>query len=356
MAPLGIAFLDITHPHVWTRADILRERDDVRLVGVYEAKNQKGAQDFAARYGCRIDSAEHLLADPAVQAVIVESYTNEMADWTIRALQAGKAVLLEKPASNNVANLQRIADAAGELGGLVQVGYMCRQSPIVDEIKTMLERGMLGRLTTARFHVAVPAPDALTEWFKLPWDIGGVLLEDGCHMLDIVHYLFGKPRRVTGFCPKYPDLSAEVPYEDSCVAALEWDTHCASFDLVGWEANDWLETWEIDLYGTEGTVMAGISPACYRLYLKQARDGYKRGWNEYRETNWNTPWIEEHVEYVWHAVKHRSFFRRELDRFLEAVRAGERRSINPPEDALAVIQVVDAIYRSAREGRAVEVP
>ena len=112
-----------------------------------------------------------------------------------------------------------------ETGGYLTVGYMVRQSPVQDRLKALLADGTLGRVTAARFHVSVPAPDAVTPWFNLENDIGGVLFEDGCHMLDLIIDLFGRPRSVTALVPKYDDLTRRHGhrYEDAAACILEWD-------------------------------------------------------------------------------------------------------------------------------------
>src|SRR5690606_28373488 len=120
---------------------------------------------------------------------------------------------------------------------------------------------------TARFHVAVPAPDATTEWFCQEEDIGGVLYEDGCHMMDLVIHLLGMPKRVSGFVPKFDDLSRHGhPWEDAAVATLEFDDVVATFDLTGWEANDWFDTWELAFFGDEGTAIAQIIPPELKVF------------------------------------------------------------------------------------------
>jgi predicted dehydrogenase len=141
MKTIGISFLDITHPHVWTRADIFRDIEGVTLRSVWEPKDDKGAKTFADRYGVSIaDSAEAVLRDRKVDAVVVESFTQNMADLTIKALEAGKAVLLEKPAANNPVNMKRIVEASRKSTALLQVGYMMRQASMVDFARSVLDR------------------------------------------------------------------------------------------------------------------------------------------------------------------------------------------------------------------------
>ncbi len=357
MKKVGISFLDITHPHVWTRADILREMDGVSLKSVWEPADTAGAKTFAERYGVAVaDSAEKVLRDRTVDAVIVESFTHRMADLTVQALQAGKAVLLEKPASNNRENMKRIVEAHRRGKALLQIGYMMRQGSMVDFARQVLSSRILGRVTAARFHVSVPAPDAVTPWFNLRDDIGGVLFEDGCHMIDIVLHLMGRPRRVSAFAPKFEDLAKKHGhmYEDAAMVNMDWGTCVGTLSMIGWEANEWIETWEMDFYGTDGTLQVGLLPAFARLFLKKDRGGYRKGWTEHRETQFNVSWLDTKAKHVWHAVQNRTFFAREAEQFVAAVRGKKKTAGVTPADALEVIEVVQAAYQSSRTGAFVD--
>jgi predicted dehydrogenase len=354
---VGISFLDITHPHVWTRADILKDMDGVTLHSVWEPDDAAGAKTFAERYGVSVaDSADAVLRDKKVDAVVVEPFTHHMADVTVKAIQAGKAVLLEKPAANNPESMARILGAYRKGKSLLQVGYMMRQGSMVDFAREVLAKKLLGRVTVARFHVSVPAPDAVTPWFNLENDIGGVLFEDGCHMVDIVLSLMGKPRRISAFVPKYEDLTRKHKhmYEDAAVLNMDWGSCVGTLSLVGWEANEWIETWEMDFYGTEGTLQVGLLPASYKLFLREGRGGFKKGWNEHRETQFNVSWLDTQAKHVWHAVQNRTFFAREAEQFVAAVRARKKSAGVTPQDALDVMQVIQAAYQSSRSGRFVD--
>jgi predicted dehydrogenase len=353
MKTVGIAFLDITHPHVWTRADIFREMEGVELRSVWEPTDSAGAKTFSERYSIPVAaSAESILKDKSVDAVVVESFTQNMAGLTIQALEAGKAVLLEKPAANNVENLRRIVQAHAAGKSLLQVGYMMRQGSMVDFARDVLSRKVLGRVTAARFHVSVPAPDAVTPWFNLENDIGGVLFEDGCHMVDIVLSLMGRPRRVSAMVPKYEDLAKQHKhmYEDAAVVNLDWGDCVGTLSLVGWEANEWIETWEMDFYGTDGTLQVGLLPAYSRMFLREPRGGFPKGWTEHRETQFNVSWLDTKAKHVWHAVQNRAFFSREAEQFVEGVRGGKKTAGVTPSDALGTIELIQAAYQSSRSG------
>jgi predicted dehydrogenase len=110
----------------------------------------------------------------------------------------------------------------------------------------------------------------------------------------------------------------------------------------------------MDFYGTEGTLQVGLLPAWSRLYLKEARGGFKAGWNIHQETQFNVSWLDKSAKHVWHAVQNRAFFAREAEQFVAAVRAKRRIAGVTPSDAMGVIDVVKAAYESSRTGKFVE--
>lgn len=353
--PVGVGFLAVTHPHVYTRADLLSRMDGVRLVAVWDDEDDANATTFASRYGVeRLYDVDALLARTDIHAVIVESWTQNMPDLAIKALEAGKKVLLEKPGANNPVAMRRVVDAVERTGGYLTIGYMVRQTSAQQRLKDIVNGGSLGRVTTARFHVSVPAPDAVTPWFNLETDIGGVLFEDGCHMLDLIIDLFGRPHSVTAHVPKYDDLTAihGHRYEDAAACTLAWPDKVATLTVVGWEANEWLETWEMAVFGDKGTALAGPLPERVHVFRQQADGANLAGWTRHDSTQFNVSWLDHEAEHVWHAVAHRAFYRAELVRFINDVRTGGRPQI-PASHGLDVIETAQALYTAAREGRQV---
>ncbi|MCF8525968.1 MAG: Gfo/Idh/MocA family oxidoreductase [Candidatus Nanopelagicales bacterium] len=353
--PIGIGFLAVTHPHVYTRADLLSDMDDVRLVAVWDDEDDANAATFAERYSVeRMDDVDELLARSDIDAVIVESWTQNMAGLAAKALRAGKKVLLEKPGGNTPAALRELAGVVDETDGYVTVGYMVRQTPVQVRLKALLADGTLGRVIAARFHVSVPAPDAITPWFNLETDIGGVLFEDGCHMIDLIIDLFGRPTSVTAHVAKYDDLTEQHGhrYEDAAACTLAWPDKVATLTLVGWEANEWLETWQLALYGERGTVEAGPLPERFAVFVREAAGGYAAGWNRHEATQFNVSWLDHEAKHVWHAVQHRAFYRAELQRFIADIRSGNPAEI-PVSHALDIVETIQALYTSSAQGRTV---
>jgi predicted dehydrogenase len=350
--PFGIACLGITHPHVSVRLDVARRIDGIRLVGVSDPDpaNQERLRALSSFVEAPVLTRNEVLASADVHGVIVEPWTYEMVDYAIACLEADKSVLVEKPGGSNPADLERLVRASAKAKGAVQVGYNFRFSPMIDFAKRLVDEGVLGKIVQSRAHAAGPAGDATHRWFNLPNDLGGCFWEDGCHVMDLILHLFGMPRRVTAQISKFGTVSGADSLEDAAVAALEYDQMLLSFDFTAWEANGWLETWELSLFGTEGTLHVQMLPERYALYLKRDRAEFKKGWTRWNETTFAVPWSGEPTPWeAWHIVANKSFFFRELAAFRDAA-TGTRASVIPPSHARNVATVMAACYESSREG------
>src|SRR4051794_11078350 len=135
-ATLGVACLGVTHPHTSGRVRAVQRRTDFRMMGA--ADESSLLQPFCEALGLAARSKEDILHDPDVHVVYVHSKSYAMADLSIEALEAGKAVLCEKPAGRNAADVRRIAEAVERTGGALQVGYCWRFSPAVDAMQEAL--------------------------------------------------------------------------------------------------------------------------------------------------------------------------------------------------------------------------
>ena len=354
----GIACMGITHPHVSVRLDVARRLEGIALVGVSDPDpvNADRLKALSEHLGVPVLKPEQVLADKDIHGVIVEPWTYEMVDMSVKCLEGGKHVLVEKPGGTNPLDLERLVAAAIKHKRTVQVGYNFRFSPMVDFAADIIARGLLGKLVQAQVHAAGPAGDSEHRWFNVPNDLGGCFWEDGCHIMDLIIHLFGKPKRVTAHVSKFPTVSGPKSLEDAVVAALEWDSMLMAFDFTSWEANDWLETWQFNLYGTDGTLRFQMLPERYEIYLKRASHGFRQGWTRWSETTFAVPWAGQPTPWEkWHVVANKSFFVREIAAFKDAAEHGTE-SVIPPSHARKIALAIEACYASAAHGgRTVEV-
>lgn len=364
---IGVVFVGCTHPHIFPRYELLRQRDDVELVGLYEP-DEHLAQALSQRFGIpAVASAEEALDLPGVRMVVIEGWDTANPDYAMAALRRNLAVLLEKPGAPNLEAMHRLVQAASESHGIFQIAYMLRQSPVVPFLKKILQDDILGPITLARFHAASPVGCAAEIWQSVPGDLGGVIYTDGCHMVDTIYQLFGLPRSVKGMLLKLEkgptvvanyfkpntlsDLGGreEMPlgnlmFEDGGAAIFDYEDKLVTFDVTGWEAHPWVEAWKIEIYGTDGTVHAGLQPPWYKLYLQNPKPGWRLGWHT---------WEGFGVEGAGNSLVVDEGYTLEMEGFLRRIHAGDTNNQPWLAEADGVIAMLDAVFRSNKQNQAV---
>ncbi|MFT7834735.1 Gfo/Idh/MocA family oxidoreductase [Saccharothrix sp. BKS2] len=154
------------------------------------------AGEVARRFGARVhDGYEALLLDPEVDAVYVALPNSEHVPWVLRALDAGKHVLVEKPMALSEEDCLRVVRAAGEL--VVMEAYMYRFHPQQRRVAELLAEGRaIGGLRVVRAAFAYPTPVEGNIRFD-PALGGGATWDVGCYAFDVPLWAFGEePRRV----------------------------------------------------------------------------------------------------------------------------------------------------------------
>ncbi len=174
-----------------------READGVEVVAVGSRDRARG-EAFAAEHGIeRVHgSYEDLLADPEVDAVYIPLPNSLHVPWSVRALEAGKHVLVEKPLSRRAADAEAAFDAADRAGRLLMEGFMWRYHPQTDAlVRTAAELGPL-RVVRAAFGFTLP-DDPSNVRLQRELD-GGALMDVGCYCVSALRLLCGEPERVSG--------------------------------------------------------------------------------------------------------------------------------------------------------------
>lgn len=143
-------------------------------------------------------SYEALLADPDVHIIYNPLPNHLHAEWTIKALEAGKHVLCEKPFALTLAEVDAMYAAAQKAGRALAEAFMYRHHPKTLKTKELVESGALGevRFMRASFSFALDRPDD-GRWD--PTMGGGALWDVGCYPVSLARYLFGAPERVEGW-------------------------------------------------------------------------------------------------------------------------------------------------------------
>lgn len=251
----------------------LQSVKDAELVAV-GSRNQESADAFADTYGApnRHPSYEALAADPEVDAVYISTPHSYHKDNTILCLNAGKAVLCEKPFAINYTEAKEMVDLARERGVFLMEAMWTRFLPAIVKIRELLAEGVLGeiRMFTADFGFnARPNPEH--RLFN-PAMGGGALLDVGIYPISFASMLFGKPESIVsvanlGETGVDEEANILLRYEDgqvaNCMTTIRLSTPNAA-TIMGREGR-------IDIhprfwYATDFTLrLNGQEPVAYRI-------------------------------------------------------------------------------------------
>ena len=194
--PLRIGILGAAKVVPYALALPARKVPEVQVTAI-AARDPKRARRFAALWRIpRVHQTyEALLADPEIDAVYIPLPNGLHAEWTIRALRAGKHVLCEKPFCANAAEAEEMARVAQETGLVLSEAFAYRHHPLAARMRKIVQSGELGRIQhiEARFQFMLMNPFNVRWRYELA---GGALMDAGCYPLNMVRFLMGEEPRV----------------------------------------------------------------------------------------------------------------------------------------------------------------
>ncbi len=145
-------------------------------------------------------SYEAMLADPDVDVVYISLPNSLHAEWTIKAAQAGKHVLCEKPLAVTLAEVDAIAAAAKAAGVVVSEAFMYRHHPLTLKVKEIVASGVLGDLRLVRGAFTFDISQRPNDVRLQPALGGGSIWDVGCYPISYTRYVLdGEPREIFGW-------------------------------------------------------------------------------------------------------------------------------------------------------------
>jgi len=325
----SIAFLSCAHIHTPNFVTTVRDRG-IPCLGVWDDDAERGAES-AAILGCTVRTMEEILADPAVDAVVICSQTRQHAALVEKVVAAKKAMFVEKPLGMGTADALAMADQIEKAGLVFQSGYFNRGNPKIRTIKQWIDSGKLGTVTRARFSNCHNG--ALGGWFDTKWrwmadvaeaGVGGYG-DLGTHGLDIILWLFGAVDSATATLStgtaRYPGCDefgeGMIRFKSGVIGTL----------AAGWD--DVADPVRVEIMGTEGH-MTVFNDELYIVCPAEKLDG-------------KTPYTDL-------AAAESAGFVAFLD-WCE----GKPANLVPVREACYSSQVLDALYEGARTSRWVTV-
>ncbi|MEA2142792.1 MAG: hypothetical protein QOI64_1222 [Solirubrobacteraceae bacterium] len=323
---MGLAWGILSTARIGGRLAEGAAKTDAADIVAVASRDPATAQAFADGHGIprAHGSYEALLADPGVEAVYIPLPNSMHVDWTVRALQAGKHVLCEKPMDRRPDRVARAFDVAEEHGLVLSEAFMWRHSPQTLRLRELLDEGAIGTVRLVRACFSFVLGGDLDVRLDPALD-GGGLMDVGCYCVSAARLVAGEPVSV----------SAQAVYGPTGVdlrltGLLRFDGDVLGVVDCGLDDHS---RGELEIVGSEGRIV--LADPWHALDPKIV--------------------VERGFEREVVTVELADSYARELEDVAAAI-AGARPPLLGRADALGQARTIEALYRSAEEGRAVALP
>ncbi len=293
--------------------------ENVELAAV-ASRDQARADAYAAEWEIprAFGSYEALLADDEIEAVYISLPNNLHGEWSIRAVEAGKHVLCEKPMGKRSAEVEQAFDAAERAGRILSEAFMYRHNPQANRLRELLDEGAIGELRVVRACFSFAIFD--TENIRLRTDVeGGSLMDVGCYCVSGSRLLAGEPELVFGqqlIGPSGTDwvFTGSMRFANDVFGLFDCGTALPSRD-------------ELEAIGSQGSLFLDDPWHARNPVLELRRGGEA-----------------ERIE-----LEPVDSYRLELENVSDAIR-GEAELLLGREDAVGNARVIEALASSAEQG------
>lgn len=297
-----------------------RQVQGVTLAAI-AARDPAKARTFAAQHDIPqvYDSYGALLADPTIDAIYNPLPNHLHAEWTIRALEAGKHVLCEKPLAANAAEAEQMAQTAERTGLVLMEAFHTIYHPLAIRMKAIIDSGELGQIR----HIDVQFCTLMWRWWdiRLRYDLaGGATMDLGCYAIRLLRFL-------TNAEPEVVRAQAQISSSqlDRWISAdLRFPNHITgSFTCAFWSTKLIRITVRVIGEAGEMDVLNPILPQLYHRLQVRTAAGSR---------------TERHPG--------DSTYTYQLRAFVAAIR-GQRSLLTDGRDGVANMRVIDAVYEKA---------
>jgi len=297
--------------------------NEVLAICSRDTQSARAAADelgIARAYG----SYEELLADPDVDAIYNPLPNHLHVEWSIKALQAGKHILCEKPLGLNAADAQRLLDAANDHPQLVAMeAFMYRFHPRWQVAKALIDSGRIGKLLSLHSHFSYNNRDPLNIRNSVAMG-GGALMDIGCYSISLSRWLFNsEPTRVIGQVTPYENSEVDCLISGILAFAQGSATFTAATKV---EAQQYMEA-----FGEKGSLLLPvpfnpISDSATEIHIKHDGD----------------------VEVI--SIEASDHYREMVDAFARSIME-KQPAPTPLSDAINNMRVIDAVFASVAKGQ-----
>ncbi|MEM9729965.1 MAG: Gfo/Idh/MocA family oxidoreductase [Myxococcota bacterium] len=287
------------------------------------ARDRRRAQAFANKQGIATVHADYdaLLADPNLDAIYNPLPNGLHCEWTLRAIEAGKHVLCEKPFTANASQAERVHDAASASGLVVMEAFHYRYHPLARRLRDLVANGDLGKVVFVETWMCIPLPFPKDIRYRLDL-AGGATMDTGCYAIHLARTIAGEEPEVMSARAKLasPGVDRAMTAELHFPSGAGGRVHCSL-----WSSKVAKVAARVTLESGEVRALNPIVPQFFHS-LKWRRSG--------------EPWTKERFP-------RKPTYAYQLEAFRDAVTDGSA-FVTTTADSVKTMKVIDAIYRAAQ--------
>lgn len=252
MRRVKIAQIGTGHAHAWvTASSIVRLSEQYEIIGLAEPTEKYRANLEKEPYrSMPLRTVEDLLADDELEAVAIETEEESSTYYALLFAERGVAVHLDKPGSQDIEAFHKLVDILRGKNLPFHLGYMYRYNPMIERTIEMVKNGDLGKVYAVEAHMSVHHPAEERE--KLSIFKGGMTYFLGCHLVDLMLQIMGKPDEIIPLNSSIGDEG--VTAEDYGFVVFKYNGNVSFIKACSDEYNGFHRR-QLVVCGTKGTVV-----------------------------------------------------------------------------------------------------
>lgn len=250
MKKIRVGQIGLGHNHGGSKMKVARSFPELFEVVGYAEENDRWVEKrsgYPAYQGVPRLSVEQVIEQS--DAVLIESDVWDLTKYAKMCVDAGKHIHMDKPAGGTLEEYKAVLDTAKEKNLVVQMGYMYRYNPAVQKTFEHIKNGDLGEIYSINAEMSTFHSVEYKQW--LTNFGGGIMYILGSHLVDLIVYMLGEPKKVVSFL-KHTGLDS-VDLEDNNLAVLEYDKALARIFVSSVEVNGYGRR-QLVVAGSKGTI------------------------------------------------------------------------------------------------------
>ncbi|MGV3463832.1 MAG: Gfo/Idh/MocA family protein [Heyndrickxia sp.] len=253
---IGCGFISRNHLHALAKCEHaqLTAVSDIQRVRMDEAVNfyhlEKGIHNQVKYF----ENYTEMLEDPQIDAVVIATISGFHFEMCKNALLAGKHVILEKPMALSIADSDQLIKLADEQNKKLMICHQLRFRPLMQRIKSVIDEGKLGKPLLGVASIRINR--SLDYYRSAPWrgsweTDGGMLINQGIHLIDLLQWFMGDVKTVYGEISSYTDVKET---EDVALGLIHFQNHAKGIVEANIVTQPNNLGYSLSIFGEKGTI------------------------------------------------------------------------------------------------------